>query len=85
MSTITWIIIVLIVVSIAVTVSEVALRFGILSKEKAEKGQLLDKWVEISRKLISQPHSWRLYAGRKSWVKLLQIPKQRFLLLFDYA
>jgi len=41
MSTITWIIIVLIVVSIAVTVSEVALRFGILSKEKAEKGQLL--------------------------------------------
>jgi len=34
MSTITWIIIVLIVVSIAVTVTEVALRFSILEKEK---------------------------------------------------
>jgi hypothetical protein len=34
MSSITWIIIVLIVVSILVTVSEVVLRFGILSKEK---------------------------------------------------
>lgn len=35
MSNITWIIIVLIIVSIFVTVSEVVLRFGILSKEKA--------------------------------------------------
>ena len=35
MSTITWIVIILIVISIAVTVSEVGLRFGILSKEKA--------------------------------------------------
>jgi hypothetical protein len=34
MSNITWIVIVLIVVSIFVTVSEVVLRFGILSKEK---------------------------------------------------
>jgi hypothetical protein len=34
MSTITWIIIVLIVVSIAVTVTEVGIRFAILSKEK---------------------------------------------------
>lgn len=37
MSTITWIIIVLIVISILVTVSEVGLRFGLLSKGKAEK------------------------------------------------
>jgi hypothetical protein len=34
MSAITWIIIILIIVSILVTVTEVALRFGILSKEK---------------------------------------------------
>jgi hypothetical protein len=34
MSAITWIIIVLIVVSILVTVTEVALRFGMLSKER---------------------------------------------------
>jgi hypothetical protein len=40
MSTITWIIIVLIVISIAVTVSEVGLRFGILSKEKAGRDQI---------------------------------------------
>ena len=39
MSTITWIIIILIIVSIAVTVTEVGLRFGILQKEKnAERG-----------------------------------------------
>jgi uncharacterized Rmd1/YagE family protein len=40
MSTITWIIIVLIVVSIAVTVTEVGLRFGMLEKGKAERGNL---------------------------------------------
>jgi hypothetical protein len=34
MSTITWIIIILIVVSIIITVTEVSLRFGILEKEK---------------------------------------------------
>lgn len=37
MSNITWIIIILIVISIIVTVSEVGLRFGLLTKEK-EKG-----------------------------------------------
>lgn len=37
MSKITWIIIVLIVVSIAVTVTEVGLRFGLLQKGKGEK------------------------------------------------
>ncbi len=36
MSSITWIIIVLIVVSILVTVTEVTLRFGILEKEKGK-------------------------------------------------
>ncbi|ORY70207.1 Sad1-interacting factor 3 [Pseudomassariella vexata] len=36
MSTITWIIIILIIVSILVTVTEVALRFGILTKEKGK-------------------------------------------------
>jgi hypothetical protein len=40
MSRITWIIIVLIVISIAVTVSEVGLRFGILSKEKAGREEI---------------------------------------------
>ena len=38
MSSITWIIIVLIVVSILVTVTEVTLRFGILEKEKSKGG-----------------------------------------------
>lgn len=37
MSHITWIIIVLIIISIAVTVSEVGLRFGILSNQKADR------------------------------------------------
>ena len=41
MSTITWIIIVLIVVSIAVTVTEVGLRFGMLEKGKTERGKLV--------------------------------------------
>lgn len=41
MSAITWIIIVLIVVSIMVTVTEVAIRFGMLSKAKASPGQLV--------------------------------------------
>ncbi|KAH7133265.1 hypothetical protein B0J13DRAFT_597800 [Dactylonectria estremocensis] len=41
MSTITWIIIVLIVVSIMVTVAEVAIRFGMLSKAKASPSLLM--------------------------------------------
>lgn len=41
MSTITWIIIVLIVISIAVTVTEVGLRFAILSREKAGMGKII--------------------------------------------
>lgn len=40
MSTITWIIIVLIVISIAVTVTEVGLRFGILERGKSERGKI---------------------------------------------
>ncbi|KAK4242715.1 hypothetical protein C8A03DRAFT_29146 [Achaetomium macrosporum] len=39
MSNITWIIIILIVVSIIVTVTEVGLRFGMLSREKMERDQ----------------------------------------------
>ena len=38
MSNITWIIIVLIVISILVTVTEVGLRFGILTREKQARG-----------------------------------------------
>jgi hypothetical protein len=41
MSTITWIIIVLIVVSIGVTVTEVGLRFGMLEKGKNERASLM--------------------------------------------
>jgi hypothetical protein len=40
MSTITWIIIILIIISIGVTVTEVGLRFGILSKEKGKNDNL---------------------------------------------
>ncbi|KAK3393702.1 hypothetical protein B0H63DRAFT_406974 [Podospora didyma] len=38
MSSITWIVIILIVISIVVTVTEVGLRFGILSREKGKNG-----------------------------------------------
>ncbi|CZT47069.1 probable sporulation protein RMD8 [Rhynchosporium secalis] len=41
MTAITWIIIVLIVISIAVTVTEVGLRFGILNKGKADRDKVL--------------------------------------------
>jgi len=47
MSKITWIIIVLIVVSIAVTVTEVGLRFGILEREKADKGKMVGDLGQI--------------------------------------
>lgn len=40
MSTITWIIIILIIVSIGVTVTEVGLRFGLLEKGKNERDKL---------------------------------------------
>jgi hypothetical protein len=48
MSTITWIIIVLIVISICVTVSEVVIRFALLEKERS-KGKLGDscKGIEV--------------------------------------
>lgn len=42
MSAITWIVIILILVSILVTVTEVVLRFAILSKEKRENGNAGD-------------------------------------------
>ncbi|TAQ90154.1 hypothetical protein B7494_g1547 [Chlorociboria aeruginascens] len=42
MSTITWIIIVLIIISIAVTVTEVGLRFAILQKDKVDRGDQLE-------------------------------------------
>jgi hypothetical protein len=50
MSTITWIIIVLIVISIGVTVSEVGLRFALLEKEKG-KGRVVN-----SRLLLTAHH-----------------------------
>jgi hypothetical protein len=52
MSAITWIIIILIVVSILVTVTEVALRFGILSKEKGKN----DNNVNAAEVLRSRLH-----------------------------
>ncbi len=54
MSSITWIIIILIVVSILVTVTEVAIRFSILEKEKARgdvtHGEIGDAPAELRRK-----------------------------------
>jgi hypothetical protein len=50
MSTITWIIIVLIVISIGVTVGEVGLRFALLEKEKG-KGRVLGSSVAVTGKL----------------------------------
>ena len=42
MTAITWIIIVLIVISIGVTVTEVGLRFGILNKGKADRDKVIN-------------------------------------------
>jgi len=52
MSTITWIIIVLIVISIGVTVSEVGLRFALLEKEK-EKGRVLRPSVAVAGNIVT--------------------------------
>lgn len=43
MSVITWIVIILIIISIIVTVTEVGLRFGILQKNNSGKGGIEDK------------------------------------------
>lgn len=53
MSTITWIIIVLIVISIGVTVSEVGLRFALLEKEKG-KGRVLGPTVAVAGNLVTE-------------------------------
>ncbi len=55
MSTITWIIIVLIIVSIGVTVTEVGLRFSILEKEKRESGKIGDAARNYTRGDFSAP------------------------------
>ena len=49
MSAITWIIIVLIIISILVTVTEVGLRFGMLSKEKDNRNNdaIPEGWVAV--------------------------------------
>jgi hypothetical protein len=54
MSSITWIIIVLIVVSILVTVTEVALRFGILEKEKSRNGNFTGAAASLPRVSTAQ-------------------------------
>ncbi|KAI1803642.1 DUF155-domain-containing protein [Daldinia bambusicola] len=66
MSAITWIIIVLIIVSICVTVTEVALRFGILSRERGEgngvsnpQNILGEGWVAVrSNATLEQLRQW---------------------------
>lgn len=54
MSSITWIIIILIIVSILVTVTEVGLRFGILTKEKGKDNG--NKEVSTAEMLRSRLH-----------------------------
>ncbi|KAK6948998.1 hypothetical protein Daesc_009070 [Daldinia eschscholtzii] len=66
MSAITWIIIILIIVSILVTVTEVALRFGILSRERGEgngvsnpQNILGEGWVAVrSNATLEQLRQW---------------------------
>ncbi|KAI1371802.1 DUF155-domain-containing protein [Hypoxylon crocopeplum] len=62
MSSITWIIIILIVVSILVTVTEVALRFGILSKERGNGNGIVtppEGWVTVrSNATLEELRSW---------------------------
>jgi hypothetical protein len=55
MSTITWIVIVLIIVSIAVTVTEVGLRFGILEKGKADRGKVVGVSRNFTRADFNAP------------------------------
>jgi hypothetical protein len=52
MSTITWIIIVLIVISIGVTVSEVVLRFALLEREKGKSNTLTG--MDISGNVVNK-------------------------------
>ncbi|KAI1138163.1 DUF155-domain-containing protein [Hypoxylon sp. FL0543] len=66
MSAITWIIIVLIVISIGVTVTEVALRFGILTKERSSgngditpDGTLGSGWIAVrSNATLEELREW---------------------------
>lgn len=66
MSAITWIVIILIVVSILVTVTEVGLRFGMLSKERGENNGvsnpqniLGEGWVAVrSNATLEQLRQW---------------------------
>lgn len=52
MSTMTWIIIVLIVISIGVTVSEVGLRFALLEKEKG-KGRVVNSRLLLTANRVT--------------------------------
>ncbi|OTB05149.1 hypothetical protein M426DRAFT_73068 [Hypoxylon sp. CI-4A] len=66
MSAITWIVIILIIVSILVTVTEVALRFGILSKERGNgnnietpNGTLQSGWIAVrSNATLDELRQW---------------------------
>ncbi|KAI1414962.1 DUF155-domain-containing protein [Hypoxylon sp. FL1857] len=66
MSAITWIIIVLIIISICVTVTEVALRFGILTKERGTGNSIIDPegtlgsgWIAVrSNATLEELRQW---------------------------
>ncbi|KAI8962565.1 DUF155-domain-containing protein [Daldinia sp. FL1419] len=73
MSAITWIVIILIIISILVTVTEVALRFGILSKERGEgngvsnpQNVLGEGWVAVrSNATLEQLRQWGVYLNEE--------------------
>ena len=65
MSTITWIIIVLIVISIGVTVGEVLLRFALLEKEKG-KGRVVAPKLTAIGTSIAEGNTTRLHQGLSS-------------------
>lgn len=75
MSAITWIIIVLIVVSICVTVTEVALRFGMLSKDRSNGNSVTFPNATLPSGWIAVKQNTTLEELRKRGVSLSEVDK----------
>lgn len=73
MSAITWIIIILIVVSILVTVTEVGLRFGILTRDRNSGNNVAipEGWVAVrSNATLEELRSWGVNLNQEDKVAL---------------
>ncbi|KAH9894538.1 DUF155-domain-containing protein [Xylariomycetidae sp. FL2044] len=82
MSAITWIIIVLIIISICVTVTEVALRFGMLSKERNSNGNAVMPGIEL--RSIAGNNSDATLDELRQWGSTLSEQQKRAICGADY-